>query len=132
MSQDSLQRAAQLMVDCDCGEVPVVDEERKPIGVVTDRDITCRTVAKGLNPLDMTVSDVMSTPVICVRPNDDLEECCRLMEEKQIRRVPVVDDTGACCGIIALADIAQILSEDDTGAVVRDVSQKTMHASNVG
>lgn len=131
MSQDSLQKAAQLMVECDCGEIPVVDAERKPIGVVTDRDITCRAVAQGLNTTEMTVADVMSTPVICVRLTDDLEDCCRLMEEKQIRRVPIVDETGACCGIISLADIAANLSKDNSGEILRDVSQKTMHASNV-
>jgi len=120
------------MVDCDCGEIPVVDKERKPIGVITDRDIACRAVAKGLNTAEMTVSDVMSTPVVCVRPEDDLEECCRLMEHKQIRRVPVVDEQGGCCGIISLADIARRLGEQNSGEILRDVSQKTMHASNVG
>jgi CBS domain-containing protein len=132
MAQDSLQRAAQFMVDCDCGEIPVVDEERKPIGVITDRDITCRAVAQGRNTAEMTVSDVMSTPVVCVRPEDDLEECCRLMEEKQIRRVPVVDVHGACCGMVSLADIARKLGDPNSGQILRDVSQKTMHASNVG
>jgi CBS domain-containing protein len=132
MAEDTLQRAAQFMVDCDCGEIPVVDKERKPIGVITDRDITCRAVAKGLNTAQMTVSDVMTSPVVCVRPEDDLEECCRLMEQKQIRRVPVVDEQGACCGIISLADIAEQLGEQNSGRILRDVSQKTMHASNVG
>jgi CBS domain-containing protein len=131
MAEDSLQKAAQFMVYCDCGEIPVVGKERKPIGVITDRDITCRAVAQGRNPLEMTVSDVMSTPIVCVRLEDDLEECCRLMEQKQIRRVPVVDAHGVCCGIIALADIADKLAEQNSGQILRDVSQKTMHASNV-
>jgi len=131
MAEDSLQRAAQFMVDCDCGEIPVIDQERKPIGVITDRDIACRAVAKGLNTTQMTVSDVMSTPVVCVRADDNLEECCRLMEQNQIRRVPVVDEHGVCCGIISLADIAERLGEQNSGQILRDVSQKTMHASNV-
>ena len=131
MAEDSLQKAAQFMVDCDCGEIPVVDKERKPIGVITDRDIACRAVAKGLSTTEMNVSDVMSTPVVFVRPEDDLAECCRLMEQKQIRRVPVVDVQGVCCGIISLADIAEKLGEQNSGQILRDVSQKTMHASNV-
>jgi CBS domain-containing protein len=131
MAEDTLQRAAQFMVDCDCGEIPVVGKERKPIGVITDRDIACRAVAKGLETTQMTVADVMSTPVVCVRPTDDLEECCRLMEEKQIRRVPAVDEQGLCCGIISLADIAERLGSNNSGQILRDVSQKTMHASNV-
>jgi CBS domain-containing protein len=62
--QTPLEKVARLMVDYDCGEIPVVDDLIlcTPIGVVTDRDITCRTVAKGLNPLDMTAADCMSTP----------------------------------------------------------------------
>src|SRR2546423_515398 len=85
-AQDPLPKAAQLMVECDCGEIPVVDDtsSKRPIGVITDRDIACRTVAKGLNPLEMTVGDVMSTPVISVRPDDVIEDCCYLMEQKQI------------------------------------------------
>lgn len=132
-AQDTLQKAAQLMVDCDCGEIPVVDDTstKKPIGVITDRDITCRTVAKGLNPLEMTVSDAMSTPVICVRVDDSLEDVCYQMEQKQIRRVPVVDSEGACIGIISLADIAANAPRADSGEVLHDVSEKSMPASNV-
>src|SRR5436305_15289608 len=87
-AQDPLPKAAQLMVECDCGEIPVVDDAatKIPVGVITDRDIVCRTVAKGLNPLQMTVGDVMSTPLISIKPDDSLEDRCYLMEQNQIRR----------------------------------------------
>src|SRR6266700_3201352 len=95
-AETSLPEVARMMVDRDCGEIPVVDNtsSKVPIGVVTDRDIVCRTVANGLNPLDLTAADCMSKPTVTVTPEMSLEECCRIMEDKLIRRVPVVDDRG--------------------------------------
>ena len=133
-AQDPLQKAAQLMVDCDCGEIPVVDDvsTRVPIGVITDRDITCRTVAKGLNPLEMTVGDAMTSPIVSVRPYDSLENCCNLMEQNQIRRVPVVDDAGTGGGIISLADIALKGPKSESHEVLQEVSEMSASASSVG
>lgn len=130
----TLQRAAEMMVEYDCGEIPVVENiaSMKPVGVITDRDITCRTVAKGLNPLAMTVSECMTTPCVTVTPDTSLDECCRLMEEKQIRRVPVVDEGGACCGIVALADVARHAGKRDTAEVVKEVSEPSGSASAAG
>lgn len=130
----TLEWVAGLMVKNDCGEIPVVDNmaSMKPIGVITDRDITCRTVAKGLNPLTMTVADCMTTPCVAVTPDTSLEECLRLMEEDQIRRIPVVDAAGACCGIVALADIAKHAAKSDTAEVVKEVSEPSASASAAG
>jgi CBS domain-containing protein len=66
----------------DCGEIPVVEDtvSRLPIGVVTDRDIVCRTIANDLNPLNLTAADCMSKPIVTVTPDMSLEECCRIME----------------------------------------------------
>ena len=120
-----LQAAARMMCDSDCGELPVVDGQKtmKPIGVITDRDITCRAVAQGKNPLELKVSDCMSSPAITVTPETDVDECCELLEQHQIRRVPVVDKNGRCCGIVAQADIARRLAPQKTAEVVREVSQ---------
>ena len=122
-----LQDVARLMVDRDCGEIPVVDgsDTRRPVGVVTDRDITCRLVAEGRNPLDLRASDCMSSPAISVRPEDDVDECVRTLEDHQIRRVPVVDGTGKLCGMVAQADIARHGSKSDTAKVVKEVSKPT-------
>src|SRR4051812_39245200 len=105
----TLQRVAEMMVENDCGEIPVVQDiaSMRPVGVITDRDITCRTVAKGINPLTMTVGECMTTACVTVTLDTLLDDCCRVLEENQIRRVPVVDAEGACCGIVALADIAK-------------------------
>jgi len=123
-----LQEVAKMMVECDCGQIPVVEAASSPvpIGVVTDRDIVCRCVSKGLNPSQMTAAEVMSSPVVTVRPGSSLEECCQRLTENQLRRVPVVDDDGRCCGIVAQADIAQNAPAPVTSEVVRTVSRRTV------
>lgn len=124
-SDATLETAAKLMVDHDCGCLPVVDgvENKKPIGMITDRDITIRTVAKGKNPLEMTVSDAMTTNALVVTPDTSLDDCCNLMEKHQVRRIAVVDGNGACCGIIAQADIALNAKDKKTAEVVQEVSK---------
>jgi CBS domain-containing protein len=91
--------------------------------VITDRDITCRVVAAGRNPAEVSAAECMSTPVVTVHPDADLEECLETMEEHQIRRVPVLDGGGVCCGIIAQADIARRAPAVKTAEVVREVSR---------
>jgi CBS domain-containing protein len=120
-----LQEVAQMMVDHDCGCIPVVDsnETKMPLGMITDRDIACRVVAKGQNPLDLTAQDAMTTTVVSVTPETSLEDCCNLMEESQIRRVAVVDENGSCCGIVAQADIAINAGDRKTAEVVQEVSK---------
>lgn len=120
-----LSEVGRMMVDNDCGEIPVVENQQKkiPVGVVTDRDIVVRAVAKEKNPLELTASDCMSKPVTTVTPDTSVEECCRIMEEKQIRRIPVVDADNALCGIVALADLALQATHGVAGEVVKEVSE---------
>jgi CBS domain-containing protein len=134
ISETALQEVAQMMVDHDCGEIPVVEskETKRPIGVITDRDIVCRAIAKGLNPLDLTVADCMTTPCVTVTPDMSVGQCAGLMEDKKIRRVPVVDADGSCCGIVALADIALKGKTGVTAEVVKEVSEPTGAASAAG
>ena len=127
--ENSVQEAARLMVQNDCGEVPVVDQSGHPVGVITDRDIACRCVAQGKDH-DTPVSEVMSAPVVTVTPETDLEECCAKMEENQVRRIPVVDEEGRCCGIVSQADVARVANERDTAGLVRDVSEPTRQPAN--
>ena len=127
----SLPEVARMMIANDCGEIPVIDNNssRVPIGVVTDRDIVCRTVANGLNPVELTVADCMSKPCLTVTPDMSLEECCRIMEQRQIRRVPVVDARGSCCGIVSLADIALQTKKNVVAEVIKEVSAPIAAAS---
>ena len=120
-----LQEVAQMMVDCDCGCIPVVDNDnsKMPVGMITDRDITCRVVAQGKNPLDLTAGDAMTSSVVSVTPDTSLEDCMNLMEKSQVRRIAVVDEKGAVCGIVAQADVALSASTRDTAEVVQEVSR---------
>lgn len=124
----SVRDAARLMVDNDCGEIPVVDAQGKPVGVITDRDIACRAIAEGKDGKTQ-VREVMSSPAITVSPETSVEDCCRTMEENQIRRVPVVDEKGSCCGIVAQADVALEGTGQMAAEVVRDVSRPSEDAS---
>jgi CBS domain-containing protein len=133
-SQTSLEEVAQMMVENDCGCIPIVEnrESMKLVGTVTDRDICCRTVAVGRNPLEMTAAEIMTSPVVTVTPEDDVDDCCKLMETNQVRRVPVVDERGGCCGIVSQANIALDVSDRATAEVVQEVSRPTVKASEFG
>lgn len=124
--ETKLREVARLMVERDCGAIPIVKSQtgKQPIGVITDRDITCRAVAAGKNPLDLTAGDLMTTPVTTVSPDATVEECVRMMEAKQVRRVPVVDEKGLCVGIVAQADVALKAPERATAELVRDISTR--------
>ena len=126
----TIPQVARLMVDCNCGESPVVDANGVLRGVVTDRDIACRVVAKDKNPLQTTARDCMSSPVVTVTPDTSLEECCEAMEINQVRRLPVIDGRGTCCGIVAQADIARRAPMDQTAHVVKDISRPAQSASS--
>jgi CBS domain-containing protein len=119
----SLPAVARMMVDMDCGEIPVVDASCVPIGVITDRDIACRAVAKGRDALALTAADCMTSPAVTVAPDATLEQCCELLEENRVRRVPVVDGEGVCCGMVSQADIARHAPKTETAEVVRTLSQ---------
>ena len=121
--ETTLNEVANLMVEADCGEIPVTDSSNRLVGVITDRDIVCRVVAKGKNPSAVTAGEVMTEPVVCVKEDTSLQDVMSVMEENQIRRVPVVDATGCCCGIISQADVALNAREGQVGEMVREVSK---------
>ena len=121
--ETTLNEVANLMVEADCGEIPVTDSANRLVGVITDRDIVCRVVAKGKNPSAVTAGEVMTEPVVCVKEDTSLQDVMSVMEENQIRRVPVVDATGCCCGIISQADVALNARDGQVGEMVREVSK---------
>ena len=106
----SLQDAARLMRDGDMGSVPVV-EDGKLVGIVTDRDIVVRSIAEGRDS-SSPVGVAMTTEIFSVKPDDFVFEAIRLMGDKQVRRLPVVDADGRLAGIIAIADVA-LETEDE-------------------
>jgi len=119
----TLDQVAQLMAQYDCGEIPIVNGSDQPIGVITDRDIVCRVVAKGMNPMAHTAEQYMSRPVVTVRTDAPLNDVLSTMERHQIRRVPVIDEQGCCAGMIAQADVARVGQEHDVAELVREVSR---------
>jgi CBS domain-containing protein len=114
--------AAKLMRDEDAGLIPIV-EGQKLAGTITDRDIAIRVVAEGKDPQSSTVRDVMTSRLVTVDPDQDLDEALRLMAEHQVRRLPVVEEDGKIVGIVAQADIAKHTSDEQTGEVVQQISQ---------
>ena len=119
-SSDSIQDAARMMRDSDCGSVPVVDDEEKLIGVITDRDLAIRGLAEGLSA-DTPVSSLMTSSPFSAGVDADVREVGRSMAEHQIRRVPIVDADGRVAGIIAQADLA-IAAGHDEGVTDREVA----------
>jgi CBS domain-containing protein len=103
--QESLRRAAQCMQELDVGALPVCDGERL-LGMLTDRDITVRGIADGLNPDQACVSDIMSPEVQTCAADQDADDAKRLMGTHQLRRLPVVDKNGRLVGIVSLGDLA--------------------------
>jgi CBS domain-containing protein len=129
-AETPLPEVARQMCENDCGMIPVVDERSRVIGVVTDRDIVCRTIAQGRDAAQMRAKDCWSGVPVTVHPDTSVDACCELLERNQIRRLVVVDDAGACLGIIAQADIARSTPQRQTGEVVRAVSKETKRTPN--
>ena len=113
----------------DCGEIPVIDTDDQIVGVVTDRDIVCRVVAEGKNPIGYTAENCMSGPVVTVRADAHLDDVLATMEKHQIRRVPVVDERDSCVGIISQADVSWAGEPTEVAELVREVSRDTGRVS---
>jgi CBS domain-containing protein len=113
--------AARVMASEDVGPVPVVEGGRL-VGIVTDRDLVVRILAEGKDPSSTTIGEIASSDLTTVQPESELEEAERLMAERQVRRLPVVEGD-RLVGIVAQADIARALDEERTGEVVQQISQ---------
>jgi len=116
-----IREVAQLMIDNDCGQIPVVDDDNRLVGVVTDRDIVVRLVAAGKG--DGTAADAMSKPCRSIAADSSVQDAVKLMESAKIRRVPVVDGDGRLAGIVSIADIALAGRQEATAQVVKQVSE---------
>lgn len=118
----TLTEAAQQLRDLNVGSLPILDGDHL-LGVVTDRDIVVRGIAEGLDPSSATVAEVATGAVVTVDVDDDAEKVARIMGERQVRRVPVLDGE-RLVGVIAQADVARDLDARTTGDVVEDISQR--------
>jgi CBS domain-containing protein len=120
---DKIDVVARLMMENDIGEIPVCDEGRI-VGVITDRDITCRVVAVGRTPEAVRVSEVMTKNVVTINEDATLEEAFDLMKEKLVRRLPVVDK-GKVIGIVSQADMVAKSPTFKVARAIKSVSKKT-------
>jgi CBS domain-containing protein len=102
---DRLSDAAAIMWHRDCGAVPVIDDERRVVGILTDRDIAMALATRGQRAAEVTVGEVMSSPVSTCTTADDAREAIEVMARAQIRRLPVVDGGGRLAGILSINDV---------------------------
>lgn len=125
--RDPARRAAELMEQHDCGAVPVIEDgdSRRVVGVVTDRDIAVRGVARGRGA-DTRVEEIMSRDPECCEADDDIQAVEAVMKERQVRRVPIIDANGSLVGIVAQADLAledRAIDDREVGEVVERISE---------
>ena len=126
--EETARRAAEVMRDYDCGVIPVIDEGRRVVGIITDRDLAIRAIAAGKS-VDTRLSELMTPMASTCFADDDLRDVERKMVELQVRRIPIVDAGGRCLGIISQADIARAagrdssVSEEEIALVVEQISE---------
>lgn len=113
---DSLDQAARLMWEDDCGAVPVVDSAGRAVAMVTDRDICMAAYTQGKPLCQISVSTAMSKDLRACLPDDTLEQAEQLMMEYQLRRIPVLDDDGHPVGILSLNDLARAANHQHPAA----------------
>ncbi|MEO0360760.1 MAG: CBS domain-containing protein [Pseudomonadota bacterium] len=117
----SLAEIAALMRSNDIGAVPIGENDRL-VGMVTDRDIALRAFADGKDPSAMTASDVMSKGVVYCTTAEEIGDAIHLMEQKQIRRLPVIDEDKRLVGMLSLGDVTHAVSQELGGELARSVS----------
>lgn len=116
--EETVRDAARRMCAADVGALIVLDAERKPLGVVTDRDVALRCVAEDRDPDTTPIAAVMTSPVLCVSESTPIEEALRRMAAIPARRLAVTDEAGQLAGILALDDVMELLVEE-AGAIGR-------------
>lgn len=122
--ETSIEEVARTMKEMNIGSVPVCESGRV-VGIVTDRDIVIRELANGKNPAALRVGDVMTYDISTVSPDTDVHDAVKIMSDKQIRRLPVIDND-RLVGMIAIGDMAvRSKLEDDAGEALSDISQPT-------
>jgi len=118
---DSTAVAARLMWDCDCGAIPVLDEEGRAIAMITDRDICMAALMRDRAPSAIPVSDAMSRDLQCCGPDDSVSSAEQLMRTHQVRRIPIVDRERHPLGLLSLADIVRA-TDRHKGRATREVA----------
>lgn len=117
---DSVESVASMMVDNDCGAIPVCEGDLV-VGIITDRDIAVRSAAKGIDPKTQRARDVMTAPAVTIAQAEKVDKAIKLMEQKQVRRLAVTDREGRLAGIVAVRDLIEWLPEREVGELLREL-----------
>jgi CBS domain-containing protein len=117
----TIEQAAAKMKVSGVGDMPVV-AGGEAVGMLTDRDITVRVVAMGLDPQSTYVTDAMTDEVVACKEDDDIEAAARLMGNKRVRRLLVMSDGRKLSGIVSIGDLAKSVDKDLVGEVLRKIS----------
>lgn len=121
-SDDTIEHAAQLMKQYNCGSLPVCTQD-KLIGIITDRDIAVRSVASGEDVTHKRVGEIMTNDVVFANPETDVNDAARIMSDRQIRRLPVVENN-SLIGIVALGDISlEPACQDSAEDALKNISK---------
>jgi CBS domain-containing protein len=117
-----LNQVAELMDAEDVGAIPVLDGDQL-VGMITDRDIIVRAIAKGKDPRGMPTREISSSDVVTVGPDLDLSDALLLMAQHQVRRLPVVDDENRLVGVVSQADVALEVKDKSVGQMLAEISK---------
>jgi CBS domain-containing protein len=131
ISSDKVDMAAQIMRAEDIGAVPIIEsvQDRKVIGIITDRDITLKVVAEGRNPKNVLLNEIMTSKPVTCRFDESLQNLLQAMAQYQVRRIPVVDHQNRIVGIITQADVATRSEElERTAEVIKKISRPYVEA----
>ena len=125
LATDSAQHVAGMLRKLNVGAIPVVTDHvsRKLIGIITDRDLCCSVVANGLDPQSTSIERSISMNPVACREGESLDDCERLMQERQVRRIPIVDGEGRVIGIVSLADLALRDGAEKVAKTVAELSK---------
>ena len=126
MPDDSAQHAARMMCDHNVGSIPVIDRQSQTlVGMITDRDLCCSIVARGLDAKVTSIQEFISRHPVTCRDGENVEKCERLMQEHQVRRIPVVDGELHVMGIVAQADLALKDKPDRVHKTIAEISKSS-------
>jgi CBS domain-containing protein len=128
--EDSAQKVAMMLRDQDIGSMPVVLDQssRKLVGLITDRDLCCNVVAKGLDSVTTKIDRIFSLNPITCREGENIAGCEDLMQRHQVRRIPVVDVEGCCIGIVSQADLALKEGPNKVSKILAEISRPILDA----
>jgi len=128
---DSAQTVARIMRDRNVGAVPVIADQqsRQLIGMITDRDFCCAVVADGLDPKKTTIEKFITMNPISCRDGENIEKCERLMQDHQVRRIPVVDNNDCVIGIVSQADLALHDKPERVSKTIAEISKSDRRPS---